>query len=244
MSVTVKLLGGLGNQMFQLAFGRALESRGYEVGYNADALVEGTHREYSLGRFADLSFGSLEGPTISEKDATFDIESLSPPNPSTMLGYWQSEKYFQNIKEDIRRLFSSEPPRPLQPNTIAVHVRRQDYVNLQHFHGLVPLDYYLRGVQRIREKTQRDCTALVVSDDIDWCRENFPSDFIFWSGDKYEDLRMMRSCDHAVIANSTFSWWGAWLQENPNKIVIAPEKWFADPSVNTKDLVPEGWVRL
>lgn len=260
--ITIKLLGGLGNQMFQRAFGLALESQGHQVQYNRTALVEGTHREYSLGRFGELPFGAPSGPTFVEESMRFDSGNLSVPETCTMIGYWQTERYFEHIKSEVRDAFRNHEPymlsraRPVvadywdkiyRSNAVAIHVRRQDYVNLQHFHGMPGLDYYGNAIKFLYER-YHDLKYFIFSDDPQWCRENFDSSFAVVSGtDKYEDLRLMSSCKRAIIANSSFSWWGAWLGDTSlDRTVIAPKRWFADETAeaNATDIVPERWIRL
>jgi hypothetical protein len=255
--ITVKLLGGLGNQMFQLAFAMALENNAYEVQLDRSALVERTHREYSLDCFGAIHLGVETGPRLTEQGMRFKEGYLNPPDPVTMVGYWQSEKYFKHIARVVRQRFSFRKPlsrqRPevseiwdkiYRSNSIAVHVRRQDYVNLQAFHGMPSIEYYHQGIKYIRERIQ-DPRVFVFSDDREWCYDNFPKDFTVVRGtDKYEDLQLMSACDHAVIANSSFGWWGAWLQQKLGGIVVAPKQWFAEPSVDSSDIVPERWIKL
>lgn len=256
--ITVKLLGGLGNQMFQAAYGMALTGKGYEVQFDRSSLIEGTHREYSLGHFWPLREGTGTGPAVYENGMAFDPANLEPLAPCTMVGYWQSEKYFKDMAKEIHWLFnfnkaalfnssngSSEIRKDIyRSDSIALHVRRQDYVKLQHFHGMPTVDYYREAVAYIRRR-RYDTKVFVFSDDIQWCEENFPRDFTFVRGtDKYEDLRLMSECKHAVIANSSFSWWGAWLQQKLGGIIVAPKQWFADPNMNDVDIVPARWVKM
>lgn len=254
--ITVKLLGGLGNQMFQAAYGMSLINRGYQVNFDKSSLIEGTHREYSLDCFAVLPFVESGGPAVYENGMRFNPDYLSPEDPCTMVGYWQSEKYFETVESQIRGLFNFEHTsrhslvfnaiwnKVYHNDSIAIHVRRQDYVDLQHFHGMPSVEYYYNGIEFIRQH-RLDTEVFVFSDDIAWCKENFPTDFHFVEGtNKYEDLQLMSSCNHAVIANSSFSWWGAWLQQRYGGIVVAPRQWFADPNVDYSDLVPQRWVKM
>jgi hypothetical protein len=241
--ITVKLLGGLCNQLFQAAYAIALMDRGYQVQLDRSALVEGTHREYSLGYFGIDAAQSCSDHHVYENGMRFNPEYLNPRDPSTMVGFWQSEKYFENIADKVRNTFEFKGPRTRYVDTIALHVRRQDYVDLQHFHGMPSLDYYREAVAYIRRKVGKPAPVLVFSDDRQWCKENLPSDFVISEGkDKYEDLKMMASCDYHVIANSSFSWFGAWL--GPQKLVVAPKRWFSDPSMDYSDIVPERWIKL
>lgn len=245
--ITVKLMGGLGNQMFQMAFGLALRHRGYQVQFDNLALRERTHREYSLGYFGELPLGRSEdsfGLIITEVGAGFNPKYFAPPTTCTMIGYWQSEKYFSSIANKVREAFRFQEPRAVTFGmNIAVHVRRQDYVGLQHFHGMPDISYYRQAVALIRKRTGLLLNVLVFSDDRQWCRENLPPDFTIVEGkDKYEDLKLMAACDFHVVANSSFSWWGAWLSRQ--RLVVAPEKWFADASMDSKDIVPKRWIKI
>ncbi len=173
-------------------------------------------------------------------------------------GYWQSERYFSDIalqireetlpgdpeilvrcEEAIRRLRRGRP-------LVSVHVRRGDYLDsrVQQFHILLSRRYYTRAM----EAFGKACDFLVFSDDLPWCREHLKAENIRYSPgtSEVEDLTLMRLCDHHVIANSTFSWWGAWLNPNQGKTVMAPKQWFASGyrHLDTSDLLPPDWVRL
>jgi Glycosyl transferase family 11 len=241
--ITVKLLGGLGNQMFQAAYAMALKEQGYDVQLDRSSLVEGTHREYSLGYFGIEAISDVTAHPVYELGMRFNPEYLSPKDGNTMAGYWQTEKYFENIADKVRETFTFKGAPIRYVDTIAVHVRRRDYVGLEHFHGMPDLNYYREAVAYIRRRAGMLCPVIVFSDDPKWCFENFPSDFqIAVGSNKYEDLRCMSLCDYQVIANSSFSWWGAWL--GPQKLVVAPKQWFSDPNVDYSDIVPNRWMRL
>lgn len=258
--IVVRLLGGMGNQLFQRAYGMALSARGYEVSFDKSALIEGTHREYSLEEYFDLPLKDSIGQCIYEKSLAFDVDKLYPADNTTLVGYWQSEKYFIEQADRLRSRFNNHwMHKPLQPlekevwgeiyksNSVFMHVRRQDYVGLQHFHGMPTLDYYREAAEIIRSKTYKP-TFFVFSDDTAWCKENFSSDFRIVEGtNKYEDLRLMAGCKHAVVANSSFSWWGAWIGDNQlGREVIAPKRWFAadKDKADDTDIVPERWLRI
>lgn len=199
---------------------------------------------------------------IIEKNYSFDSAILSLQDNVYLDGYWQSQKYFIDIEQVIRREFSFNTD-PLEMNqqtlnqitsseSIAIHIRRGDYVTLADanaFHGLCPLEYY-RAASDIIAKQLSKPVFFVFSDDIAWAKHNlkldFETNFIDHNGPDhgYEDLRLMSLCNHHIIANSSFSWWGAWLAQHHAKIVIVPQKWFNDISIGTKDLYPDGWVQL
>ena len=133
-----------------------------------------------------------------------------------------------------------------------MHIRRGDYVTNIHaniFHGLCDLDYYYKSINYIRCNKQVDLIC-IFSDDIDWVKQNlfiegveiiYVSEFVI---DHIQEFEIMKQCQHNIIANSSFSWWAAFLNSNPEKIVIAPKKWFNDESINTSDLCPQEWIRL
>ena len=178
-------------------------------------------------------------------------------------GYWQSPYYFQSIEYLIRQEFTF--PNKLNKensdwlneiknaNSVSLHIRRTDFVNnISHdIHGICSMEYYKSAIEFISDKI-KDPFFFIFSDDIEWAQENlklpYPSSFI--SGNKgnksYIDMQLMGACKHNIIANSSFSWWGAWLNNYQDKIIIAPKQWFADESMNaeTMDLIPKEWIRM
>jgi len=137
--------------------------------------------------------------------------------------------------------------------SVGVHVRRGDYVSdkrTNEFHGCCGTDYYAKALTYVMDRCP-DPVFYVFSDDIEWVSAHmtFPGKTVYVKSDPQApaaDMHMMSRCSHQIIANSSFSWWGAWLNNDPNKIVVAPRRWFADElhNANTKDLIPESWVRL
>ncbi len=131
-------------------------------------------------------------------------------------------------------------------NTCSIHVRRGDYLNSPNHHPVQNMNYYMKAIKQM----PKDSIFLIFSDDISWCKANFPDvpeKFIFVEGNAdYEDLLLMSLCKNNIMCNSTFSWWGAWLNKNPNKKVIAPSVWFgpAYANHNTEDLYCEGWIKI
>lgn len=296
--VVVKLMGGLGNQMFQYAAGRSLAIRLGAVLKLDRSYLDGpqegnTHRNYELNglnvqeKFADprevveltgrestrlrmlmLRLRQSAGLTrfrpniLRERNFRFQPEFLIASDDVYLEGYWQSEKYFAGITEIIRNEFSIR--RSLEGrdrtfaeviaegNTVSIHVRRGDYVRHPEafqYHGVCGREYYRNCMGIISERFQ-DSHFVVFTDEPGWARENLPSScritFVDWDTPRKGcvDLELMRKCRHHIIANSSFSWWGAWLCENPGKVVLAPSRWFIDPSTDTRDLLPESWVRV
>lgn len=287
--IIVKLMGGLGNQMFQLAAGKALALRhGVELKadpswLNKDAGGKYTQRHYELGIFRseiaiaeeqDLQaytktesllkralkkykLSSSGYARMSEGIPGYDPAFESYPANTYLDGYWQSELYFKNYEKEIRELFQfresiKEACRPLvqkieRMNAVSLHVRRGDYVENAEagsFHGLCSPAYYEAAVKRIAELHGAP-ELIVFSDDVAWCKQhlNFPLPIHFFeTGSAAEDLYLMSRCKHHIIANSSFSWWGAWLNDTKQKTVIAPKTWFA--GADDKHIIPSTWIRL
>ena len=291
--VISKLIGGLGNQMFQYAAGRAIALRtgtplrldvsGYqtfklfpfglqrfrvEADIASSEDVDAIHR---ADRRSILARASRRYPRLRrwcrhlvEKERHFHFDADVPRLRGDIYleGYWQSEKYFADVAPRIRRelVLRNEPEgvnqemgrRIIETESISVHVRRGDYVSNMEanaVHGTCSLDYYQAAISHIAASC-RAPQIFVFSDDPGWARDNLrtehPTVFVTHNGPEHshEDLRLMRLCNHHVIANSSFSWWGAWLSDRPGKRVVAPRQWFRASHLNTADLVPPEWTRL
>lgn len=179
-------------------------------------------------------------------------------------GYWQSERYFGFISSIIRDEFTFKQPidsdyflkvkhQIENSDSISLHFRRGDYVEnpkTNKYHGVSSMSYYQKAVERITKKTN-DPTLFIFSDDIQWVMAHFESEFpmvFIEQSDEglHSDFRLMSICKHNIIANSTYSWWAAWLNENENKTVIAPEKWYEHQrsQVHVSDLLPKEWITL
>lgn len=179
-------------------------------------------------------------------------------------GYFQSEKFFVDISDRINneltfknRLLGVEwgeiKEKITNSNSISLHFRRGDYVtnpNANIFHGVCSMDYYQKAVKAIAEKTEHP-HFFIFSDDIQWVMGNFSINFptVFVEKkeeDLHSDFQLMSLCKHNIIANSSYSWWAAWLNKHKNKIVIAPEKWYADADKqkNLNDLIPSKWITI
>ncbi len=284
--VTVAIFGGLGNQMFQYAVGRALAHRNncrlqldvrhydqnqafrYGLGdFNIDAVI-GTSRTLPPSRSNRLKYLrwrylSNKHRMIREQSLSFEPSILNQRGSIYLRGYWQSERYFSDIAPVIRKDFTfadeaSGPNREMLDRiqsgpSIALHVRRGDYVSnpqCNKFHGTCPPDYYRRGVEEICARHSGTHTVFVFSDDWQWAADNIRTDcdmvFVHHNDiySAHEDLRLMSACQHQVISNSTFSWWAAWLNDNPTKQIVAPSQWFADPKAKNNDIIPANWQRL
>ena len=210
-----------------------------------------------------LGFQTSNGITrIQEPSFLFDPSVLQHQGNLYLTGYWQSEKYFKDIASILCKEFS--PRKPLSARTeilretmqragsVAIHIRRGDYVTnsqTNQMHGVLSLDYYREAMDYIASRHDKVMFYLF-SDDVAWLRENFPESTQLHivepadSSRSYEDMILMSSCNHNIIANSSFSWWAAWLNGHTDKIVIAPQKWFNKADMDTSDLIPENWIRL
>ena len=285
----IKFNGGLGNQLFEYAFAKGLEAKtGIKTVFDTSFFAKkyAKERPYQLGLFnthvqavedfwtkfrlnliwrlrKNLNNKNFLGITFY-KEGCFEFdEKLFNLQPETYIeGFFQSEKYFKHIEDQIRNdlQFKDElEGRSLEiaqkidtVNSVSLHIRRGDYVQKkrnQNLYATCSLDYYKRGVEQI-VKTAENPTLFIFSDDIEWVKENLklPYESIYVTHNtgakSYEDVRLMSLCQHNVIANSSFSWWGAWLNNNREKIVIAPQKWFNDEKINQTDVIPEAWIRL
>ena len=290
--VVVRIVGGMGNQLFQYAMGRRI-SVIHKVPLKLDVTAfdryYGRHK-YVLGNFniiGDLAseeiierlrktklsrglFHSLKKRLlpyykhhyVREKSYRYDPALSKVPKDVYLEGSWQSEKYFRDISDVIRDEFTvkHEPDKKSKQiaraigkcDSVSVHVRRGDYVDngaTSRIHGTCSLDYYKRAMEIIADEV-RNPRIFLFSDDAEWARKHIrlelPTTYVDHNGVErsYEDLRLMSLCRCHVTANSTFSWWGAWLSEYPDKIVITPKRWFKDSSFESPDRIPEKWLRV
>lgn len=200
---------------------------------------------------------------VDETYFFYDKKKLVNPEHIYLAGYWFDQKYFMEIEKVIRQEFTLHTPLNAEnvalkasiENCVSVslHIRRGDYLTNSYFHHL-PLKYYQDSIDYLK-KQLNDFTVFVFSDDIEWVRENLkidlPHHFVNINNTPdtdFMELELMKSCRHNIIANSTFSWWGAWLNENPDKIIIAPRIWWADRDAQVDyekgRFVPAGWIKL
>lgn len=208
----------------------------------------------------------LTGPSkniILERRFAFDPKILNAPENAYLDGYWQTEKYFAPVRADVRKAFQLRTPlsersqriadEMAHPGTLSVHVRRGDYVasaTSEAYHSVCDPAWYGRALAEISGRA--DITrAYVFSDDIEWARSHLhlpvPCEFVPPSAREldFEDMILMSRCQHHIIANSSFSWWGAWLSDASSSVVVGPARWFgpAGPS-DTQDICPESWIRV
>ncbi|NLP40967.1 MAG: alpha-1,2-fucosyltransferase [Veillonellaceae bacterium] len=269
--VIVQLIGGLGNQMFQYACGRALALRLNKRLYLDVSLYKFNHlRQFSLNKF------NIEATLISSPGELLGliqsngIYALQEPHfhfypaiyeitDSVLLwkSYWQSEQYFTDIASVIRADFTPTTisARSLQIaermnscQSVSVHVRHGDYTH-STIHRMLPLSYYNKAMNYLEQRFA-NLRWFVFSDDLPWCKQAFVGKSNLEFNEKvdpqcdYEEIWLMSQARHVITANSTFSWWGAWLNNHPRKIVITPNEWFENTDLCTKDLIPQTWIRL
>ena len=264
--------GGLGNQLFMYALGRCLAHRHHtELKLNAPPKKDDSikhHAYYRLGEFnIQENFATAEEiqtlQQVKENPALEGIfvpEILNAPDNIFLYGYWQNENYFIEIRDILLRELTLK--NPLGKNStawkekilsadcaVSLHVRHGDYItyHTSNILGLVPISYYYTGLNEIR-KSFPDITVFVFSDDIKWCKETLkfdvPTEFVEGCDTDAEEMYLMSICQHNIIPNSTFSWWSAWLNQNPNKKVFAPQPWIIFRSHDNNAFVPESWTRF
>ena len=196
---------------------------------------------------------------LIEQPGRFEAEVLTAPADCYLEGFWQSAEYFADAAELVRAdfAFKADPPpaavRRLGQiagcQSVSLHVRRGDKAwrpKVKSAHGVLSLDYYAQAVAAVAARVPDPC-FFVFSDDLDWARENlrlpFPAFFIDDNAGQpdCEDLRLMSACHHHIVANSSFSWWGAWLHPLPESVVVAPARWVNDQRLQNPRLLPPHW---
>ena len=287
--ILVKIIGGLGNQMFQYAAGRYLSLlHGAELkldlfDYEKDITEK---REFVLDKFninarianrdevarfkgASRDMFARYFPRVYRILGLYKTTRIRTETPGMILvdlpdnvyldGFWQTVRYCEQIKQ----ILVSELTIKTKPgkkdleilkqirgtNSVAIHIRRGDYVHSKYTHVYynLPLAYYLKAIQILAKKI-KDPWFYIFSDDAKWVRENIKIGHYVTYVDHnppsmgYQDLRLFSRCQHAVIANSTYSWWGAWLNNNPNKIIIGSKKWYRDPLRGQISIYPKEWI--
>lgn len=291
--IVTKIHGGLGNQMFQYAAGRALSlthHEGLALDTNEFATYE-RHQGFELERVFGLNtpqlshqqlrqafgwrvlplaqrlaarwphFPLAEKRIVIEPHLDYWADMVAVPAHAYLRGYWQSERYFQMYADIIRSDFEFKVPlkgrachwsEHMQAvHSVSVHIRRGDYVFNQAnlaIHGVCSMDYYRQAAATIGLKVNRP-EFFVFSDDLDWARQNFKLDhqLHFVDGNEasanYRDMQLMSLCRHHIIANSSFSWWAAWLNNRKDKLVITPACWYVKWGTPS-GLIPDGWIAI
>lgn len=286
--IIVNLKGGLGNQMFQYALGRALTlknndilkldtgslSQAKELGniyrpFDLDAFTilkdvayteEITQLKYPYG-FVSKVVRLFKRKILRQTSVVFNQKIASLTGSHYLDGYWQSPKYFESIRPTLLTDFTLRDPLSTSAqdllnqikntNSVSLHVRRGDYVQnprVLRENGVCSVGYYEKAVTEI-EKTHHGVTYFVFSDDINWIKSNIalPNKTVVFVEDATlsapQELYLMSQCQHNIIANSSFSWWAAWLNQHEDKVVIAPTPWFDTISYDP-NLIPDSWIQL
>lgn len=285
--IKVVLSGGLGNQMFQYAAGRALSldkntrlildtqilnkktkatRRSYELGvFSIDSLIKTSFydklviRCFNLLNKPSYLFFSIFGIFRDEKAQLYDSRFGGLSEKSTLYGYFQNESYFRGISDQLKRDFTFKKTlkgrnEEIQDtinstNSISLHIRRGDYMNSNSNLEVLDIEYYKKAIRFISTQIENPY-FFIFSDDISWVKENldlkFNHIFVDWNTkqDNYIDMQLMSLCKHNIIANSSFSWWGAWLNKNPDKLVITPWAWYKNDEKNSypDGFIPKGWI--
>jgi hypothetical protein len=297
--VITRITGGLGNQMFQYAAGRAaslrnqtefmLDTAFYDVAFSKQIheqqaainlfprikamSLASVDREFLADMRVESNgfimrsynrIGQLFGfkpiyKHIEEKNLLSYQPSFHTENAVILyLGSdWQNEKYFAEYKAVIKNDFtfpglddsinSSILGDIQQTNSVSVHVRRGDYLS-SATHQPTSADYYKNAVEMMTKKVSNP-TYFIFSDDINWCKENLNLPMAQYISHNtgvrsYIDMQLMSYCKHNIIANSSFSWWGAWLNNNSDKVIIAPEIWLQKFDIKSKELIPNDWITI
>ena len=262
------LKGGLANMMFQVA-----ATYSFSIDYNTNCFfpnldnmlnylnTETTFNpDLSHAEEYNLIFKKLkkDSPNRNLRTINFPFEYLDfkiPNNEDIIIdGFFQSEKYFKHNREKILEIFEPDNlikeiidrkyEKLLIKRTTSIHVRRGDYLRFPNHHPFQGYDYYLNAINELKSDTE---IFLIFSDDIEWCKNNFKGEeYYFIENEKdYIEIYLMSMCKNNIISNSSFSWWGAWMNKNQNKKVIGPKKWFG-PAItfNTDDVLPLEWIKI
>ncbi len=249
-------IGGLGNMFFHIASIWSLaKDNGDELCLlNIDTkinnlindsrcdLIHAAKYEYFFNRFVQKN----TNPSYSIQ-YPFNYVPLIYYDECEYFGYFQSEKYFKHRREEVLKLFRPADEFVGEINkyqhlfgNISLHVRRGDYVN-SRVHPALTMKYYEEALSHLPDNMR----VLIFSDDLNWCKENFIGErYIFISEIDYISLYLMSKMKHHIIANSSFSWWGAWMSEHEDKTIISPKKWFGENTEYDGDLIPDNWIKI
>lgn len=244
--VFVNYDGRLGNNLFQLAAGLSLALK------NNTEVLAPQAAFYKFINFTPKIYTPKDS-AIEYKERGFHYSEIEYTNNISLMGYFQSEKYFKDNKDKVLDLLylkdsylqqiKEKYKQILEYETISLHVRRTDYLHLSNAHPVLPVSYYKSALDILNPKDKK---ILIFSDDLNWCRQIFQGNKFTYVDNNIDilDLFLMSLCNHNIIANSSFSWWGATFNKNDAKKVIAPKNWFGSyyKDYNTKDLYSDGWI--
>lgn len=239
-------MGRLGNQLFQIASTIGIAKKN-EISFH---FTQWNYENYFEYVFPKIDFEPDEYLQINK--SCYEDLRLIKNKKYFISGYLQSFKYFENI--DISEYFTFKKEYIFDydfQNCISLHVRRSDYLDNTHVYPILNKNYYKNSIEYLRNQGINFDKVLIFSDDIEWCKNNLnfiPEGKIIEGNNEIIDLIVMSKCQHNIIANSTFSWWAAYLNQNSNKKVICPDKWFNDHSEVSdfvyEDLIPNNWIKI
>tara|TARA_R100000544_G_scaffold37198_1_gene27777 strand:+ start:162 stop:962 length:801 start_codon:yes stop_codon:yes gene_type:complete len=261
------LKGGLGNMFFQIAATEsfAIDAKTYASYPNLDTHLNylNSDNRHNPSLKHSLTYKEILPGLSSMAPLDFKLNTISFPftykkinvsDHNIVDGFFQSEKYFVHNRDvvlmklgpqkHITEVIDNKYGELLKERTTSIHIRRGDYVNHPNHHPTQTIEYYHQAVELLKEKTDK---FLIFSDDINWCKSNLNIDnSVYIDNEKdYIEIYLMARCDNNIIANSSFSWWGAWLNTNENKIVVGPKNWLGSAiKENTEDIIPETWVKI
>jgi hypothetical protein len=256
--VSCRLMGGLGNYMFQISTAYSLSLRDgkeFICDYSDSTVPQKPYHTYTDNIFRKINFTDKLPSFVSFHEYGTEYNEIPKIDDNVKIfGYFGSEKYFKNYRNEILDLFEIDEKNKDElnekyldlinhPNSCSIHVRRGDYLNLQDYHKVQSIDYYINAYNEMGH----DKKYLIFSDDLEWCKENFDfieNKVIIEGNTDYQDLYLMSLCKNNIICNSTFSWWGAWLNKNMDKKVIMPKNWFGTvySHLSINDVICNEWV--
>lgn len=269
--IVVKTYGGLGNQLFQYAaglyFSKILNSPIYiDDTFYLKKIKNNTHRKFHLNTVVNninllsllekkiffillkLKLDNLFFQIINDQKIEKMIATSSQKGTLYLDGYFQNFKPIISIEKNLKNTILIKKINRVIKNSISIHIRRGDYLKKENtdYFNLLDINYYLKAINKLKEYINiNDFKIYVFSDDIEWCKKNLKLEMntvYMENQNELDDFYAMANCNHNIIANSTFSWWAAFLNKNQNKKVVAPKKWYNNK--NKKFIFPNDWIKI